>query len=96
MPNLSQEGNRGWEKDHPRPGRLPLEPIPSTPSVEASPSPVRLEEHLAVAILLPATLGRFWGLLILMNALQWLVLCQLLSHLIGLNLNIGFLLLTPA
>lgn len=75
-------------------GRL-LERIPSTPSAEASPSPGRLKEHLAVAILLPATRGQFLGLLILMNPLQRLVVWQLLLHLIGLNLNIGFLLLTP-
>ena len=96
MPNLSKEGKQDREKDHPRPGRLPLEQIPSTPSAEASPSPGRLEEHLAVAILLPATLDQFQGLLVLMNPLQWLVLWQLLLHLVGLNLNIIFLLLTPA
>lgn len=95
MPNLSKKGKQGWEKDHPRPER-PLWSEPPTPSAEASPSPGRLEEHLAVAILLPATLGRFLGLLILKSALQWLVLRQLLLHLLGLNLNTGFLLLTPA
>lgn len=57
----------------------------------ASPSPGGLERLLAVASLLPAALG----LLILLDPLQRHGLWQLLLHLVGLDLNVGFLLKAP-
>lgn len=100
LPALARSEN-GAEKGHPRTGKLLLKRIASTLSAEASPhwfhrlSPGKLKDLLAVAVLLPAALGKLLRLLILLNSLQWPVLWQLLLQLIGLNLNIGFFLLTP-